>query len=161
MLHFSHNQINLNNRKDTQMNTKLANLKTLTAVMAGCIALTSHASAAATNVATAPVHKPALREMVAPTYPKTLRAKGVEGSVRIKAKLDTQGNLSDLSILESSHHLFSEASLAAVSDWKFTPVMVAGAPRETFVVIPLQFKLVLELKPSIKAGEMISTVAAR
>ncbi len=143
------------------MKSKLANLITLTAVMAGCIALTSHASAAAANVATAPVCQPALREMVAPIYPKTLRVKGVEGSVRIRAKLDTRGNLSDLSILESTHPLFAEASLAAVNDWKFTPVMVAGVPVETFVVIPLQYKLVLELKPRIRAGEMISTIAAR
>jgi protein TonB len=86
--------------------------------------------------------EPRLVRRVNPMYPFQARKRGVEGKVKVKFLIDTQGHVSHLSIIKAEPAgVFDKSVLRAVRRWRFKPGMVEGKPVDTWVVLPLTFKL--------------------
>ncbi|NDV62602.1 TonB family protein [Puniceicoccales bacterium CK1056] len=87
-----------------------------------------------------------------PTYPEELRFSGEDGVVKIRATIDTEGDVSESSIVSATHDAFGEAALEAVKGWKFSPAMKDGKAVSQTVVIPVLFKLSIKDRVNALAG---------
>jgi protein TonB len=81
------------------------------------------------------IEKPTLLYKVEPEYPEAARRARIHGTVTVQAVIGRDGTVEDAEIVHSSHRLLEEASLEAVRQWRYTPVLLNGRPvRVTFVV---------------------------
>ena len=76
-----------------------------------------------------------------PEYPRSAELSGVEGYTVVEFTVMPDGSVSAPAIAESSYRLFSRAALAAISDWKFEPV-IAEAGEAIPVRTSLKFSFV-------------------
>ena len=75
-----------------------------------------------------------------PTYPLIARKKGWEGRVLIQARIDREGNVSEIKVLESSgFKVLDNASLETLKKWKFTPAKIGNKFVYDTVDIPVKF----------------------
>lgn len=79
-------------------------------------------------------------ERVAPVYPDSARAAGVEGAVVVRALVGSDGHVLRVEIQTSVPGL-DAAALAAVKKWRFKPATVDGKPRAVWVGVPVTFHL--------------------
>ncbi|MDX2109560.1 MAG: energy transducer TonB [Verrucomicrobiota bacterium] len=121
----------------------------ITVTLAGCIALTSHATAAPESVSTLPLQKPHLVAAQAPEYPMDLRKAGKEGEVQIVANLTKEGKLSNIQVVDSTDARFNTATLAVLGEWRYTPAMRDGKAIESVVKFPVRFVLGQDPQPSV------------
>jgi TonB family protein len=78
---------------------------------------------------------------VPPAYPKQALEDGVQGSVRVRITVDTDGRVKSAEIIESTPAgVFDEATLAAVKRWRFKPAEVNGRAVEASTLQSLVFK---------------------
>ncbi len=63
---------------------------------------------------------------VAPTYPRTAAARGLEGWVEVEFTVAANGDVRDALVRESSSDMFESAALSAVNRWRFEPVLEDG-----------------------------------
>lgn len=78
---------------------------------------------------------------VAPTYPPQALARGVEGEVRLRLTISTEGRVAKAEIVSASPPgVFETAALAAVRRWRFDPVMRAGRPTEASITTTIRFR---------------------
>jgi protein TonB len=75
---------------------------------------------------------------VAPAYPTAARQLNVTGSQDVEIVVDEQGNVVDAKVLKGNA-LFTQASLAAVKEWKFTPLIKDGQPVKFTTVITFNY----------------------
>ena len=61
-----------------------------------------------------------VRKMVKPDYPATAREMKVEGTVRLQAVVDRDGNVENV-IVVSGHTLLKPAAVTCVKKWKYEP----------------------------------------
>jgi TonB family protein len=61
-----------------------------------------------------------------PRYPEMLRAAGVEGRVLVRFIIDTAGRVESMTILESTHELFSRAVRDVMPSLRLLPAEVNG-----------------------------------
>jgi TonB family protein len=85
-------------------------------------------------------------ERVAPVYPDSARAAGIEGAVVVRALVGSDGHVLRVEIQTSVPGL-DAAALAAVKKWHFKPATVNGKPRAVWVGVPVTFRLAPE-KPA-------------
>jgi protein TonB len=79
---------------------------------------------------------------VAPFYPLSARAKGIEGKVELVLVVQTDGSVSDIEVTDSfPGNVFVQAALRAVRQWRFKPGTKDGQPVATRVRLPLRFQL--------------------
>lgn len=76
-----------------------------------------------------------------PEYPRRAELSGVEGYTVIEFTVMPDGSVSEPAIAESSYRLFSKAALAAISAWKFEPV-IAEAGQAIPVRTSMKFSFV-------------------
>ena len=77
-----------------------------------------------------------------PVYPRRSKARGEEGTVKLRLKIDAGGSVAGVSVEESSgHRLLDEAAVKAAWPVKFSPATSSGLPVETTVVQPVRFSL--------------------
>jgi protein TonB len=75
-------------------------------------------------------------------YPPALRERGIEGAVKLRVRVDTQGQAADVHVLASSgFRLFDEAALRQVRSCRFQPAMRGDAALESWVEFPVRFAL--------------------
>jgi protein TonB len=76
-------------------------------------------------------------------YPEEARDKQEEGTVYVKARIGTDGHVLDVQVAPDStaSPALEKAALDAVKTWTFTPAKAKGKPVETWVVVPVKFKL--------------------
>jgi protein TonB len=77
---------------------------------------------------------------VDPRYPPLARQMRLEGEVRLRAIIATDGTVRELQV-ESGHPLFFPETLAAVAQWRYRPTLLNGLPVEVDTVITVTFKL--------------------
>lgn len=82
--------------------------------------------------------EPKLVRTVQPIYPTAALTQHVEGQVKIHARIQVDGNLTDLSPL-SGPTLLINAAMNAVREWKYKPEMLDGHPVASDVVVTVQF----------------------
>jgi protein TonB len=73
-------------------------------------------------------------------YPAEAQASRVQGVVILEAIIDEQGNIANARVLRSIPML-DEAALGAVSQWKFTPTLLNGAPVPVIMTVTVNFTL--------------------
>jgi TonB family protein len=74
-------------------------------------------------------------------YPETAVKNKIEGKVMIKAVIDADGNVQEVTILKSVGSGCDEAAVTAVKATKFTPGKKNGQPVQCEITIPVMFKL--------------------
>lgn len=85
-------------------------------------------------------HPPTSTVRKAPAYPAALRAAGIQGSVVVSFVIDTEGKVQDARAVQSTHHDFEEAAIAAIKEWQFEPGRKGGRAVNTRVSQQLRFE---------------------
>jgi len=80
-----------------------------------------------------------LLKSVPPIYPPTARAQHISGEVKIDALIDTNGNVSTMTII-SGPTLLHKAALDAVKQWKYEPAQLDGKPTAVHVAVSVHFR---------------------
>lgn len=79
---------------------------------------------------------------IPPVYPIGAKRRGIEGWVKVRFVVDTQGNVGDIRIVEGKPEgLFDKSVIRCVSRWRFKPGTVEGVPVRTEVVTTVRFAL--------------------
>jgi|GEM_PF-6873603 len=75
-------------------------------------------------------------------YPRPALRNGVTGTVVIHARVDAEGNVAEAVMSRSdAHRTLEEEALRAVQSYRFTAARWKGMPVESWVEIPLRFRL--------------------
>jgi protein TonB len=83
---------------------------------------------------------PALIKRVDPEYPElAVRAK-VQGVVILEAVVDRQGRVEDVRVLRSIA-LLDKAAIAAVRQWRYSPLLLNGTPERFVLTVTVRFSL--------------------
>ncbi len=85
--------------------------------------------------------KPKLVKAAKPEYPEIARKAGIEGRVVVLMIVDTNGNVVDAKVLQSTNEIFNEPALKAAYQHKFTPAMMKDRKVKVKVIRPFVFKL--------------------
>jgi TonB family protein len=101
-------------------------------------------TASAAKAGTAVAQRAAQTFTTQPPYPPQARTLGIEGSVRLRVRVASDGSPRTVEILRSSGRSdFDNASLSTVRrEWRFRPARsVDGRPVESTIVVAIQFVL--------------------
>ena len=77
---------------------------------------------------------------VPPVYPPEAQAAGIEGIVVLKATIGRTGEVIDVEV-QRSVPLLDEAAIAAVSEWRYAPLLVDGDPIRVQMTVSVDFTL--------------------
>jgi TonB family protein len=77
---------------------------------------------------------------VTPKYPKEARKQHVEGAVRLHAIIAKDGSIKNLEVI-SGDPLLVDAALKAVRQWRYSPTLLDGQPKEVDTTIDVVFAL--------------------
>jgi TonB family protein len=87
------------------------------------------------------VKPPKLITKVDPIYPEEARKEGISGEVLLSVRSDEEGNIVGIKIVKSPHELLSKASVEAVKQWKYEPMLIKGKPMPIIFTVTMTFKL--------------------
>lgn len=77
-----------------------------------------------------------------PRYPPQAVRQRQEGEVVLRVLVGTDGNVVQIEVEKSSRsRLLDRAAMDAVKDWKFNPGMREGKAIQSWVLVPISFKL--------------------
>lgn len=76
-----------------------------------------------------PRHPHRLLHAVAPVMPREAIERGIEGDVHVVLLVDAAGRIAEVKVLQSPHVMLSEATVKAMQQWVFSPLIVDGSPR--------------------------------
>ncbi len=108
----------------------------LVAVLAA-IALPSLLSAETVSIPTASAMARVAKK-VAPLYPAAARQLNISGSLEVEITVNEEGSVVDAKVLKGNA-MFSSSSMAAVKQWKFTPLLQDGAAKSFTSVIVFNY----------------------
>jgi protein TonB len=74
-------------------------------------------------------------------YPAYAKEKGIEGTVKIKAFIDQNGDVTRAEVEQGIGYGCDDAARITVLYAKFNPGLIRGKPVKTQIVIPLEFRL--------------------
>lgn len=66
-----------------------------------------------------------------PRYPSLAARMGVQGTVKLKATVESDGTVSDVKVV-SGHNLLAGSAASAVREWKFEPASEKSTQSVTF-----------------------------
>jgi TonB family protein len=75
-----------------------------------------------------------------PAYPADAKAAGISGTVVLRATIDTDGRVTDLSIDQGPQEL-QQAALDAVRTWRYRPYLLNNEPVEVHTQVNVNFSL--------------------
>ena len=81
-----------------------------------------------------------LLKKIQPIYPDDARRAGLQGDVVLKALINTNGDVKDLTVV-SGDSAFAPAALEAVKQWKYRPYLLNSQPVELETQITVSFQL--------------------
>ena len=77
-----------------------------------------------------------------PVYPYKARQRNIEGFVKVKMLVRTDGTVGEVSVLDAQPKgLFDSAALKAVPQWRFQPGVIDGQAVPSWVVTTIRFTL--------------------
>lgn len=86
--------------------------------------------------------KPVLTGFVAPVYPFLARDAGIEGTVRVRVRVDVHGRAVEAAVVDSDvTPAMDAAALRAALKCRFQPARQQSVPVEAYVVVPFSFSL--------------------
>jgi TonB family protein len=76
-------------------------------------------------------------------YPSDLKASSTEGSVRLQFAVTAEGrvDMSTVQVLATTHPQFTEATLKALKDFRFTPARKGNHNVRMLTMLPIEWKL--------------------
>lgn len=77
---------------------------------------------------------------VRPDYPRIALQARVQGTVELDAVIDTNGRVTQVTVL-SGHPLLTDAAADAVRHWRFTPTLLNGRPVPVIMSVKVEFRL--------------------
>jgi len=77
---------------------------------------------------------------VPPEYPPPARLGRIQGQVVLKALIDKNGNVEDMTLV-SGHPLLAAAAVNAVKQWKYKPYVLNGEPVNVETQVIVNFTL--------------------
>ena len=77
----------------------------------------------------------------APKYPEKALREKIEGTVKLKLLVATNGKVKNVQIVSSDNVLLTQAAVDAAWKYKFSPAISLGVPKEFSAVVPFHFKL--------------------
>jgi protein TonB len=83
---------------------------------------------------------PALVRRVEPVYPPMALAAHLEGTVILEAIVDKDGAVQEVKVLRSQG-MFDKAAIAAVRQWRYSPLLLNGQPERFILTVVLTFGL--------------------
>ncbi|MCK4412917.1 MAG: energy transducer TonB [Candidatus Eisenbacteria sp.] len=84
----------------------------------------------------------AIRHMVVPDYPEASLEAGIEGPLRLKARVDPQGSVQEVVVISSAVDVLCEiAAKEALYQWRFHPLTVNDQGIWFSVVVPFRFQV--------------------
>lgn len=83
---------------------------------------------------------PILAHRVNPPYPEALKKAGVSGSVKIRAIITKNGDVTSPELISATDPALGEAALATVVKWKFDPALKARKFVDAKIEIPIEFR---------------------
>ena len=86
------------------------------------------------------IKAPAKTLDVRPVYPAIAQSARVSGIVIVEARIGVDGSVEALQVLRSIP-LLDQAALDAVSQWKFVPTLLNGAPTPVIMTVTVNFTL--------------------
>lgn len=89
------------------------------------------------------VSNPSVSRRTSPSYPRSARRQGVEGTAQIAATVSPSGKVSSLRVVTSSgHRSLDSSALSAVKKWRFKPALNGlGQPVTSTITVPITFRL--------------------
>ena len=87
-----------------------------------------------------------------PEFPPGLKAKGEDGSTKIRIVVDETGAVSEAEVVSATHPFFGMAAVDAVKQWKFRPARDESGPVSQTVVVPVNFTMSPEDKINAAVG---------
>jgi len=79
---------------------------------------------------------------IPPLYPMRAMRRGIEGWVKVRFRVNTQGRVEQPSILASDpEKVFDQSVINCISQWKFKPGTVEGIPVDTLAETTIRFEL--------------------
>jgi protein TonB len=81
-----------------------------------------------------------LIKRVSPEYPEKARKKRIQGTVFLSEVINTNGDVTDLSVI-SGDPMLAKAALVAAKQWKYRPYLLQGQPVEVESQIQVNFML--------------------
>jgi periplasmic protein TonB len=85
---------------------------------------------------------PVIVSRVMPVYPAIAKTAGKQGTVLVRAVVDTEGNVAGAVVLRDGVGLgCGEAAVAAIRAWRFRPATMRGRPVSVFMEITVAFTL--------------------
>lgn len=94
----------------------------------------------AASAALGTVTEPRKIKHVNPVYPAVAQRAQISGFIVMEAVISRTGKVQDLRVLRSIPAL-DDAALKAVSQWEYTPTLVAGVPVEVIMTVTVNFTL--------------------
>ena len=88
----------------------------------------------------AAVTEPRRIKDVKPLYPPDALRAGIGGMVILEALIDRQGKVRDVQVLRSVPML-DRPAMDAVSQWEYTPTLIAGVPVEVIMTVTVTFSV--------------------
>jgi protein TonB len=79
-------------------------------------------------------------QMVQPLYPRVARQSRIQGSVRLRAIIDRDGKIAELTVIEGPTSLVG-AAREAVEKWRYRPTFLGGQAVEVATEIVVNFRL--------------------
>jgi protein TonB len=91
-----------------------------------------------------PTYKKAVpTDVIEPDYPPQCRRLGIEGKVRVKVLVGTNGRAKEVVVDTSSGDvLLDQAALEAVRKWRFEPAQRDGKEIQAWLAVPIRFELI-------------------
>jgi periplasmic protein TonB len=86
------------------------------------------------------VQQQKLVKKVVPEYPPEAKAKGIQGSVKLRAVINKDGTVKELKALSGPEELIPP-SIAAVKQWVYEPTLLNGEPVEVITDIDVNYTL--------------------
>lgn len=87
------------------------------------------------------IERPKRIKYVAPEYTEIARKVRREGTVILETVIDVDGNVQDVKVLKSLSFGLTEAAVAAVEQWKYSPAMLNGKPVAVYFNLTVNFAL--------------------
>lgn len=85
---------------------------------------------------------PKIISVFQPTYPENLRKREIEGKVQLKVLINTEGKTIQVEIHTSSGYQdFDREAVQSVYKWQFEPAKSGNIDKESWVLIPVVFRL--------------------
>ena len=87
------------------------------------------------------IQTPALLHRVEPVYPPFAVNAHLQGVVILEALVDEDGSVADVKVLRSANGLLDKAALAAVRQWRYSPLLLNGTRAQFVLTVVLSFNI--------------------